>query len=144
MKTGSTSTTQHDQRAFTLIEVMIAMGIFFLAIFSILALVSTNIRGARKLQQNPVDAGMLYAELSLTNKFNEGEESGDFGDLFPGYQWTRKITQVASNGLFQVDVAVYKPHGPSSDESHMSVLFYRPDSPMGMSFGGTGVGIGSR
>src|SRR5258708_3819044 len=92
--------------AFTLLEVMIAMGIFFMAIFAILALVSTNLRNARLLQKPSVDASMLIAELSQTNKLVEGIETGDFGDVYPGYRWTREINQVKTNGLFQVDFVV--------------------------------------
>src|SRR5207342_1412722 len=43
-------------RAFSLIEVMIACGIFFMATFAILALVSTTLRNARALQRGDVDA----------------------------------------------------------------------------------------
>jgi len=38
-------------RAFTLLEVMIATGILFVAIFAILGLVFANLRNARLLQQ---------------------------------------------------------------------------------------------
>ena len=37
-------------RAFSLLEVMIAVGIFFLALFSILGLVSQMLRNARAIQ----------------------------------------------------------------------------------------------
>src|SRR5262249_17928349 len=137
-------TKSNSTKAFSLIEVMIAMGIFFMAIFSILALVSTNLKNAKLLQQSQMDPGMVLGELTLTNRFFEGEDSGDFGELYPGYQWTRKVTQVMSNGMFQVDVAIYKPHGPASAESHMSVLFFRPDSPPGAGFGGLPGGLGAR
>ncbi len=126
------------RRAFTLMEVMIAMAIFFMAIFSILALVTNNIRNARLLQQSQVDPEMVLGELTLTNRFYEGSESGNFGDIYPDYEWTRQITQVASNGLFQVDVAVYRRHGGPANESHISTLFYRPDSPQGAGFGSLG------
>ena len=137
-RTDSRSRRLTPEGAFTLMEVMIAMAIFFMAIFAILSLVSTNIRNAKLLQQSQVDPEMVLGELSLTNKFYEGSESGNFGDIYPDYEWTRQITQVASNGLFQVDVAVYRRHGGAANESHISVLFYRPDSPQGMSFGGLG------
>jgi Tfp pilus assembly protein PilV len=119
------------QRAFTLIEVMIATGIFFMAMFAILTLVSQNLRNARKLQDSQVDAGPLIAELSLTNKLTEGEDSGDFGDLYPGYEWTREITEVGTNGLFQVDFAVYNRSAQPPVETHTSVLLFRPDSTTG-------------
>jgi type II secretory pathway component PulJ len=58
--------------AFTLLEVMIAVAIFFMATFSILALMSRCLSQARSLQPMQVDANMVVAELSLTNKLEEG------------------------------------------------------------------------
>lgn len=116
-----------SRRAFTLMEVMIAMGIFFLAVFSILALVSTNLRNARLLQEPVVDASMVLGDLYQTNILMEGPMDGDFGDLYPGYKWTYNITQVATNGLFQVDLFVIHPNGES--EKNLSVKLWRPASP---------------
>jgi Tfp pilus assembly protein PilV len=116
-------------RAFTLLEVMIAAGIFFMAVFAILSLVSTNIRNARLLQEQPVDPGMLLADLVQTNKLQEGSDSGDFGDLFPGYTWSSDITLVGSNGLFKVEYIVTKPGDGANSETSLSALLYRPDSP---------------
>ena len=114
-------------RAFTLLEVMIASGILFLCLFAILELLSTSLRGARILQRTTVDAGMLAAELSLTNKLSEGTESGDFGKLYPDFRWTREIQEASTNGLFEVDFTVYR-RGVQTPESHLSLLLFRPES----------------
>ena len=120
--------------AFTLIEVMIAAGIFFMAIFAILSLVSTNLRNARLLQQPQVDAGILLADLVQTNKLTEVSDSGDFGDLYPGYRWTSDIHEVMTNGLFQVDYVVTRPGGGPNSETTLSALLYRPNSQKGANF----------
>src|SRR5690242_7885998 len=76
--------------AFTLMEVMIACGIFFMATFAILALVSTTLRNARALQRRDVDAGMAAAqvfETLKTNRMEQGTLEGDFGDAYPGFTW---------------------------------------------------------
>lgn len=112
--------------AFTLLEVLIAMGIFFMAIFAILNLLSQNLRAARMLRPDHVDASSLLAELMLTNKLEEGSMSGDFGDLYPGFSWSQNATMVSTNGLFQVDFSIFRTDG--AGESRMSVLLYRPDS----------------
>lgn len=114
--------------AFTLIEVMIAGGILFVCLFAILALVANCLRNARALQRLPVDAGMLAAELSLTNRLEEGSDSGDFGNLYRDYEWRRQIYEVDTNGLFEVDFTVSHRTGSQPVESHMSILLYRPDS----------------
>jgi hypothetical protein len=78
---------------------------------------------------------MLIAELSQTNKLIEGVESGDFGEVYPGYRWTREINQVQTNGLFQVDFVVTPPAHDARTDTHMSVLLWRPDSAAGKAFG---------
>ena len=113
-------------------EVMIAMGIFFLAVFSILALVSSNLRNAKLLQEPVVDASMIIGDLYQTNILTEGTTDGDFGDLYPGYKWLYNITQIRTNGLFQVDVFIVTPHGDS--EKNLSVTLWRPASPPQGSF----------
>jgi hypothetical protein len=134
-KTGEPSGARRG-RAFTLVEVMIAMGVFFMAVFAILALVTTNLRNARNLQKQRVDATMLISQLSLTNQLTAGSDSGDFGELYAGYRWTSDITEI-TNGLFQVEYLVTGPPVPGSDpaQSHMSVLLWRPNSPSSLAPG---------
>ena len=103
IKTGT-----NQQKAFSLLEVMMAIGIFFMAVFVILALVSSSLENARRLQRPIVDAGMIASELSLTNALVEGDQSGDFGDAYPGYSWTADITEVQTNKLFQVDYQAFQ------------------------------------
>jgi len=124
--------------AFTLLEVMIASAIFFMAMFSILALVSQSLRSAKNLSKNVPTPGMIAAQLSLTNKLEEGSDSGDFEDIasgvYPDYDWQSDTMEYASNGLFQVDIAVF--HKGNLDSS-MSFLLFRPEST-------TGIGVRSK
>ena len=116
--------------AFTLIEVLIAGGILFMCLFAILGLLSTTLSNARGLQRLPVDpTGMLAAEASLNQKLGEGSDSGDFGELYPDYRWISETNEVGTNGLFEVDFGVYRRSGGRALQSHMCILFYRPDSP---------------
>lgn len=96
--------------AFTLLEVMIAVAIFFMATFSILALVSRSLAQARSLQPMQVDANMVVAELSLTNRLEEGPIPDDivqhFQHMYPDYTCEGTITEVGTNGFFQVEVHV--------------------------------------
>src|SRR5690348_13875257 len=81
------------RRAFSLVEVMIAIAIFCMSTFVILALVSSALSNARRLQRPMVDAAMIASELSLTNKLVEEFQSGDFGKAYPGYSWSANITE---------------------------------------------------
>jgi Tfp pilus assembly protein PilV len=120
---------------FTLLEVIIACAIFFIAGFAILELVTRSVSMARSLQQREPDAGMLAATLSLTNQLIEGTESGDFqdlcGEVYSDYSWGRDIYEVGSNGLFQVDFFVLNDKRPGAEPVKMSIWLYRPQSPPG-------------
>ena len=126
--------TPRPKDAFTLLEVMIASALFFMAIFAILSLVSSNLRNARLLQKPQVDAGILLADLCQTNKLTEGSDSGDFGELYPDYRWTSDIQQVSTNGLFKVEYTVFRPNGEPNNGTSLSALLFRPDSPAGAKF----------
>lgn len=125
-----------DRRAFSLMEVMIAIGLFFMCIFVILTLVSSSLANARRLQRPMVDAAMIASELSLTNQLVETRESGDFGKMYPGYTWTADINEVLTNRLFQVDYVVQNSDTREVIQK-MSVLFFRPQSPAGSLDGAT-------
>ncbi|HVM51526.1 MAG TPA: hypothetical protein VMU04_26070 [Candidatus Acidoferrum sp.] len=125
---------RNRRRAFSLLEVMIACGIFFMAIFAILAMVSSVLRNARALRRVDVDAGMVAAQLYKTNKLYEGFESGDFGNLAPDYSYDTEIIQAATNGLFQVNITVHR-RGLANPVDQMSIFVYAPDSPQNGGFG---------
>lgn len=116
-------------QAFTLLEVMIAVGIFFVALISILGVMSRGLNAARSLQISGPDAGMLAAERSITNMLDEATEKGDFGEDYPGFTWERDEYLTASNGLWRVDFFVFKktPRGPILYDD-LSIWLYKPDS----------------
>ena len=115
-------------RAFSLLEVMIALTIFFLAIFTILGSVSRSLGAARSLQQKFPDISALVADLMLTNKVEEGTGGGDFGDLFPGYTWTGYTNQIGTNGFFQIDFVIQSRRGRQLVEWTNSIYLWRPES----------------
>src|SRR5678815_2995217 len=107
----SQPSTLNSQPAFTLLEVMIAMAVFFIVVFSVLGMVVQSLHAARALQRPQPDFSILASVLTLSNVLEEGVESGDFADLgaeFTDYRWERQILEVGSNGLFQVDFLVFK------------------------------------
>ena len=121
--------------AFSLLEVMIAIGIFFMVAFAVLALVSQCLGQARALQQvrNPI--GSLASQTVLTNQLEEGTESGDFEDLFPDYRWTREVYEAGTNGLYEVHLTVTRS-GQQKPDSELTLYLFRPQ--------GGGQGLGGR
>ena len=87
--------------AFTLIEVAVASAIMALALFGFISVCSTALKSAKSLNRVEVDASSLAAELSISNRLEEMSDHGDFGKLYPGYQWSRSVYEVGTNGLFR-------------------------------------------
>jgi hypothetical protein len=142
-----TTAAQRPTSAFSLIEVMIAIGVLFICIFAILSVVSNGLRSARALQRPDVDAGSVAAFFSITNKHEEGIESGTFDDLgdFPevynDYEWERECTEVGTNGLWLESIIVIR-RSTGTPESSMERLVYDPVSKGALSGGGaTGGGM---
>jgi hypothetical protein len=115
-------------RSFTLLEVMIAMALFFMAVFAILNVISQGLGAARSFQREWPDVGLLAVDLLLTNRLDEGIEQGDFGDLHPNFHWQREIVEVATNGLFQVTYAIHGTIDGRPLQSTTRLLVWRPDS----------------
>jgi Tfp pilus assembly protein PilV len=122
--------SRRSQTAFSLLEVMIASGIFFMTVFAILAMVSSLLRNARSLRRVELDAGMVAAQVCNTNKLSEGTDSGDFGNLYPGYSWETDTYEAETNGLWQVDIVVHR-QGVSQPVDLISLYLYRPESQSG-------------
>lgn len=114
-------------RAFTLLEVMVAVAVFFAAVVAVLELVSQNLRLAQAFQQARPSTADLAAEIALGTTMQEGTEMGDFGEFYLGSTWTQDTVLVGTNGLYRVDLTVNELLGEKTIESKMSVLFYRPD-----------------
>ncbi len=119
--------------AFTLVEVMVAIAIFFMAMFAILGVMSAGVHAAAILRNSGPTAGMIAAQLSVTNQLEDGSVSGNFNDIdiYKDYHWVYVCTEVpTATNLFQVDFVVVDPNGVQS--SSLSALFYRPDSKKGL------------
>jgi hypothetical protein len=118
------------------LEIMIAVSIFFMAVFAILGLMSRSLAAARGLQPMHVDAASVAAELSLTNRLEEGpippEVIQHFEHMYPDYTCTGTIIEVGTNGLFQVDLEVGGlTAGRHLSSSQMRIMLFRPMSKTG-------------
>ena len=129
---ASVPARRQAQAAFTLIEVMVAMAVFFVAIFAILDLTTQNLSAARQLQSMQLDASGVATAISMTNILEEGilpqEIISQFEEQYPGYTCSGEIFEVSSNGLFQIDLQVGGLKNKKVVMTGMSILLYRPDS----------------
>ena len=148
-------------RAFTLAEVLIAVGIFVVAIFAILQLVGQGLELVRVMQQQRPDMGALAAKTlvelpepdgtlatGLTEPLDEdfgGNGGGEF-TLYPDARWQRDIMSLdATNGLYQATVTVYEQVGDGENtEYQLRFLMFRPDLAELEMGGAQGAGLGGR
>jgi len=131
--TRHASRASRASRAFTLLEVMIACGIFFMATFAILALVANTLRNARGLQRGDVDAGMAAAQifqLLKTNRQAEISGSGDFGEAYRDFTYEFQSGEYQTNGLLQVDIIVNR-RGARKPVDALTIWIYAPDAKSG-------------
>lgn len=128
----SSTSRRRWEGAFTLLEVMIAMAVFFIAIFAILDLTSQNLAAARQLQTIQLDASGVAMAVAMTNVLEEGilppEIISQFEEQYPGYTCGGEIFEVSSNGLFQVDLQIGGLKNKKVVMTSMSILLYRPES----------------
>lgn len=124
------------RRAFTLMEVMIAIGVFCVGVFAILDVVATVMHGARLLDKPMVDAGVVASEIVQTNSIVDatsglGDLSEFLGDPYKGYDYAYTINEVESNHLYEADIAVTSDAPGKPAISKMSILIFRPQSKPG-------------
>ena len=126
--------------AFSLLEVMIAIGIFFLGSFAILGLVSQSLSNAQRLKHPLVDASVILSQLSLTNQFIEGPYSGNLGDIlgkdYADFTWQGDITEIRTNRLYSADFFIFNVKNSHDPVARTSAMFFRPQSPAGSLDGG--------
>src|ERR1035437_7461757 len=120
------------RRAFSLLEVMIAIAIFFVAAFAILGLISTSLQNVRRLQRPSVDASPVLARYAATNILIEGTYGGSLGDPellgkdYRDYTWAAEIIEVGSNHLYSVECVIQPANGGRAIISAMSTILYKP------------------
>jgi Tfp pilus assembly protein PilV len=123
------------QGGFTLLEVMVACAVFFMVAFAILELVSQGLVAARAIQKREPDPGIILASLSLSNMLEEGSISGDYEDIapgmYPGHRWDAMISEVGSNGLFEITVMTHNEKRRSQNPVLIKTLLWRPQSKPG-------------
>ncbi|MBC8324649.1 MAG: prepilin-type N-terminal cleavage/methylation domain-containing protein [Verrucomicrobia subdivision 3 bacterium] len=130
----------------TLVEVLIAVMIFAIAVFAILELVNQNLQLVRMMQQQRPDLGAL-ADRTLTEPAEAangtlrvqrgdsptdidfgGNDGGGAGALYPNASWWRDIEPLdETNGLYRVTIHVEETIAGENREIILKYLMFRPD-----------------
>ncbi|MGW8287688.1 MAG: type IV pilus modification PilV family protein [Desulfobulbales bacterium] len=101
---------------FTLLEVMIAVAIIAIALTTLLGSQSQSVSFANSAKFETMAALLAQSKMSeITTQKANGltNDSGDFGEDYPGYSWELSVSDLAipgvadiSNYLKQVDLTV--------------------------------------
>ncbi|TSA41124.1 MAG: prepilin-type N-terminal cleavage/methylation domain-containing protein [Verrucomicrobiales bacterium] len=120
--------------AFSLIEVMVALAIFFMAVFAILGLMSTLLQNARIFQKvKPPEARMVFVyETSTTNNGTLGtkeydfSEMADFGDQYRDYsaRVVLEENETYTNGLCDMTCIVINRRTGREESFFFTHVYY--------------------
>jgi prepilin-type N-terminal cleavage/methylation domain-containing protein len=89
-------------RGFTLLEVMVALGIMAIVLVSVYRLQSQTIRMSMESRfyiQAPLLARAALVRLEQSKEREMASGQGDFGREFPGYQWKITVEEAPSQAL---------------------------------------------
>lgn len=104
-----------SDRGFTLIEVMVALAVFSLAILALVRLQGAGVRGAGLVDEALV-AQMVARNVAL-DAYTEarppvsGRASGVEQNGRAAWRWTRQVSSIGDAGVFRIDVAVQNNAG---------------------------------
>ena len=101
---------------FTLLEVMVAIGIIAIALTAVLGSQSQGVSLASEAKFTTTGAFLArgkMAEIEVEDPHDLTSDSGDFGENFPGYRWVLSVNDVTfdepegvSDHLKQVDLTI--------------------------------------
>ncbi len=129
---------------FTLVEVLVAVVIFVIAIFAVLKQVNQVMAMVKSMQQQRPDLGTLAGKTMFEPPLPEGTlESGlstpedeDFGGnmgdsfaLYPDATWERYLEPIdETNGLYRATIRVIEINKDGKEsEFALNFLLFRPD-----------------
>ncbi|MFC1867802.1 prepilin-type N-terminal cleavage/methylation domain-containing protein [Thermodesulfobacteriota bacterium] len=113
---------------FTLLEVVISLGLIAIALLSVFHLQASNLELQSEAKFITVASQLIRDRVSQIRSSPtafEGPFSGDFGDRFPEFQYSGEITSVPEKGLYKVSVKVMAGAGESVKSLTSETYLYR-------------------
>lgn len=109
LKSLFTHKIKHGDKAFTLLEVMIAMSVLALTLVTIFQLQSQSISmetQSRFLTTASLLAQSKMAELENLNNIEDINKSGNFGEEFPDYNWDMDASDTEEKKLKKITITI--------------------------------------
>jgi general secretion pathway protein I len=123
-----TATEKRSTAGFSMLEVMVALAIMAIVLVAVYRMHSQTLSMAaatRFQTEAPLLAQRKMAEIE-SSEDSIGPDSGDFGEDFPGFQWTVEVEDVVSEALGEVSQDLKRIDLTiSSDEGTFEVRTYR-------------------
>lgn len=102
LASSTTGAMRFSRQGFTLLEVMVAMGIMAIVLVSVYRLQSQTLSmsmESRFYTQAPLLARSALVHLEESKERQMASDQGDFGREFPGYQWKITVEEAPSQAL---------------------------------------------
>jgi prepilin-type N-terminal cleavage/methylation domain-containing protein len=119
---------------FSLMEVMCAILILGIALAGLTQGVTTALTSSKESELQTtaalVAAGLVET-LRAEGNLSDGATEGECGEGLSLYRWKQSITRAGIDGLHEVDVVVQNAKTGQSIYELQTLLFQRPDEPVG-------------
>jgi len=103
-----------NQRGFTLLEVMVALVIIATSFIVLLHSRNQSVIAADYARHSTIAtllASQKMSEIENVGSPEDGEETGDFGEEYPGYTWRKVVSETAYEEIKEVRVEVFWGEG---------------------------------
>lgn len=118
-----------NERGFTLIEVMVALAVFSLAVLALVRLEGAAVRGAGLVDEAQI--AQLVARNVALDAYTDaaapapGRTGGVESNGGRAWRWTRQVAALGDAGVTRIDVAVVNRAGQAVG----SIIMVRPPNP---------------
>ncbi len=127
-----TLTSKLQNRGFTLLEIIISMGLITIALLAVFRLQAQNLDLQSEAQFITLAnylAQDRIAQIQAEGELYAGDRSGDFGDDAPHFSYREEITEVTDmEGIFKVRVVIALASGEFVKEFSVETYLYRVSS----------------
>jgi prepilin-type N-terminal cleavage/methylation domain-containing protein len=116
-------------RAFSLIEVMIALLILGVALVGFVQATTTAVSSSKESEIQTTAALLASGrieKLQADGDLEDGDSNGDWGDDFPNYSYTQTISPTDVRGLHEVRVTIENPNTGKQLYELRTMLFEIP------------------